>query len=165
MIRANQACLEQALTLLDLLDDAQYASPRGSWSPVGAQLRHVIEHYQSLVSGLPNRAIDYDARARDATIEASRHRAAAVVRELLGELDRIKTLPETTPLRIKMECSPEASTPSWSGSTLGRELQFLVSHSIHHFALIKLLIAPDGTPLGGDFGIAHSTLSHGRANR
>lgn len=164
MIRANQLCLEQALTLLDGLDDAQYASPRGNWSPVGAQLRHVIEHYQSLLSGLPGRSVDYDARARDATIEASRHRAGAVVRELIAALDGIKALPETTPLRINMTCSPEASA-TWSGSTLGRELQFLVSHSIHHFALIKLLIAPDGTPLDGDFGIAPSTLSHGRANR
>ncbi len=165
MIRANQDCLEQALGLLDVLDDAQYASPRGTWSPVGAQLRHVIEHYQSFLSGLPGRAVDYDARARDATVEGSRHRARTVIQELIAELDLARSLTETTPLRIKMECSPEPSAPTWSESTIGRELQFLVSHSVHHFALIKLLVAPDGTPLDPDFGLAPSTLSHGRANR
>ena len=93
MIRANHLCLEQALTLLDALDDAQYASRRGDWSPVGAQLRHVVEHYQSFVSGLPRRAIDYDARRRDVTIETSRPRAAAVIRELVAQLAAAGTMP------------------------------------------------------------------------
>ncbi len=165
MIRANQACLEQALTLLDALDDSQYASPRGGGSPVGAQLRHVIEHYQSFVGGLPHRAIDYDARPRDATIEASRHRAAAVLRELIGQLATVEGLPTETPVQVQMECDTGAERPNWAGSSVGRELQFLVSHSVHHFALIKLLVAGDGTPLDADFGIAPSTLSHGRAIR
>ena len=165
MIRANQSCLGQALSLLDLLDDAQYASPRGSWSPVGAQLRHVIEHYQSFVAGLPSRAIDYDARPRDAAIEASRHRAAAVLRELIVHLATIEALPLETPVLVKMECVPEAAAPNWAASSVGRELQFLVSHSIHHYALIKLLLAGDGIGLDADFGLAPSTLSYGRATR
>ena len=165
MIRANQSCLGQALSLLDLLDDAQYASPRGNWSPVGAQLRHVIEHYQSFVAGLPARAIDYDARPRDAAVEASRNRAAAVLRELIVQLSTIEALPLETPVQVKMECDPEAAAPNWAASSVGRELQFLVSHSIHHYALIKLLVAGDGIGLDADFGLAPSTLSHGRATR
>ena len=123
MIRANQGCLHQALTLLDLLDDAQYASPRGSWSPVGVQLRHVIEHYQSFVAGLPDRAIDYDARPRDAAVEGSRPRAAAALRELIGRLPTAAALPTDTPVRVKMECDPEAIAPSWATSSVGRELR------------------------------------------
>ncbi len=165
MIRANQTCLGQALSLLDLLNDAQYASPRGSGSPVGAQLRHVIEHYQSFVAGLPARAIDYDARPRDATVEASRHRAAAVLRDLIVQLSTIEALPLETPVQVKMECDPEAAAPNWAASSVGRELQFLVSHAIHHYALIKLLVAGDGIGLDADFGLAPSTLSHGRATR
>lgn len=165
MIRANQTCLGQALSLLDLLNDAQYASPRGSGSPVGAQLRHVIEHYQSFVAGLPARAIDYDARPRDAAVEASRNRAAAVLRELIVQLSTIEALPLETPVQVKMECDPEAAAPNWAASSVGRELQFLVSHSIHHYALIKLLVAGDGIGLDADFGLAPSTLSHGRATR
>lgn len=165
MIRANQACLEQALTLLDVLDDSQYASPRGNWSPVGTQLRHLIEHYQSFVGGLPDRAIDYDARPRDATIEASRHRAASALRELIGQLAALEGLPAETPVQVQMKCEAGAKGPTWAGSSVGRELQFLVGHAVHHFALIKLLVAGDGTPLDPDFGIAPSTLSHGRANR
>ncbi|MBM4187475.1 MAG: hypothetical protein FJ206_09205 [Gemmatimonadetes bacterium] len=64
---------------------------------------------------------------------------------------------------IQLQC--EAGTESWSRSTLGRELQFLVSHSVHHFALIKLLLANDGPVLPREFGVAPSTLSHQGALR
>ncbi len=165
MIRANDRCLEQALTLLDALDDAQYANRRGSWSPVGAQLRHVVEHYQSYLSGLPVRAIDYDARRRDVTIETSRQRAASVIRDLRAQLQVTETVPDETPVQVKMECDPDAGPPNWAASSVGRELQFLVSHSVHHFALIRLLIAGDGIALDPDFGIAPSTVSHARASR
>ena len=165
MIRANQECLRQALTLLEVLDDAQYASPRGSWSPVGAQLRHVIEHYQSFVAGLPAGAIDYDARPRDAAIEASRHRATAVIVDLIDQLAPWETLPKDTSVQVQMACRSDTTAPCWAPSSVGRELQFLVSHSVHHFALIKLLVAGDDTPLDADFGVAPSTLSHDRANR
>ncbi len=165
MIRANHLGLEQALMLLDALDDAQYANRRGDWSPVGAQLRHVIEHYQSFVSGLPGRAIDYDARRRDVTIETSRSRAAAVIRELMAQLAAAGTVPAATPVQVKMECDPDEAAPSWAASSVGRELQFLVSHSVHHFALIKLLVAGEGIALDPEFGIAPSTVSHARASR
>lgn len=165
MTRANHLCLEQALTLLEALDDAQYADRRGNWSPVGAQLRHVLEHYQSYLSGLPERAIDYDARRRDVTIETSRLRAAAVVRDLMKQLAVAETIPAETPVHVKMECDSGSGTPNWAASSIGRELQFLVSHSVHHFALIRLLIAGDGISLDPDFGIAPSTVSHARATR
>lgn len=156
---ANRHCLHQALELLDRLGDAQYASPRGAWSPVGAQLRHVVEHYQCFLEGLPEGRVDYDARRRDAAIEASRTHAKSVVADLDRALAGLAAAPET-PLEVQMRCATDDTEPSWSRSSVGRELQFLVSHSVHHFALIKLLIAGDGVDVPEDFGLAPSTLAH-----
>ncbi len=156
---ANRHCLHQALGLLDRLGDAQYASPRGAWSPVGAQLRHVIEHYQCFLEGLPEGRVDYDARRRDSALERSRHHARAAVIELDQALAGL-VVPLERSLEVQMRCSADDPVASWSRSSVGRELQFLVSHSVHHFALIKLLIVGDGIELPEEFGLAPSTLAH-----
>jgi len=161
--RATRACLEQAVDLLDRLDDDQYARRRGEWAPVGAQFRHVVEHYQCLLEGIPRGRIDYDARRRDLAIERSRLTARDLTRELdrgLGELDQLSG---AMALSVQTRTTADASEPEWELSSLGRELQFLVSHTVHHFALIKLLLAADGIDLPSDFGRAPSTLAHERS--
>ncbi len=49
--------------------------------------------------------------------------------------------------------------PDWSRSTLKRELQFLVSHTVHHFALIRALLGGSGIDPGESFGLAPSTAA------
>jgi uncharacterized damage-inducible protein DinB len=46
------------------------------------------------------------------------------------------------------------------GSTLGRELAFVLSHTVHHNAMIRGMITSLGRPLPGAFGYAPSTLAH-----
>jgi hypothetical protein len=164
-LQANRELLEQALALLDRLSDDQYARRRGGWAPVGAQYRHVLEHYRCLLEGLAGGAVDYDGRKRDAELEGSRERAAQETRGVHAELDGLTALAPTLPLRVQLRTAAAALTPEWSESTLARELQFLVSHTVHHYALIKLLLAPDGIELDPDFGIAPSTLAYARAER
>jgi hypothetical protein len=160
---ANLACLEQALELLDRMTDEQYARRRGDWAPVGAQYRHVVEHYLCLLDGLPSRRIDYDARRRDVSIELSRETARALTVDLDRRLATLDGLLGSIPVQVQIRTCPDAAGPEWEGSTLGRELQFLVSHTVHHFALIKLLLAPDGLDLPPEFGLAPSTIAHERA--
>jgi hypothetical protein len=160
---ASRACLAQGLDLLDSLDDEQYARRRGEWSPIGAHYRHLIEHYQCLLEGLESGKVDYDARRRDVPLEVSRTHAQEVTRALHRRLGTIDGLAPGHPLQIQTRTSVDAAGPEWTSSTLGRELQFLVSHTVHHFALIKLLLAPDGIELPAEFGTAPSTVAHNRA--
>lgn len=53
--------------------------------------------------------------------------------------------------------NPEGVSP-WCTSSITRELQYIVSHTIHHFALIGMIYQLLGgrPPLG--FGVAPSTL-------
>ncbi|MEZ4586356.1 MAG: DinB family protein [Gemmatimonadales bacterium] len=163
-VDANRQLLEQALAALDRLSDAQYADRRGAWAPVGAQYRHVLDHYHCFLEGLPTREIDYDQRARDPRLESSRDAAAAATRAVRDAIAVIDAEADY-PVRVQLRTSADAADPEWTSSTVGRELQFLLSHTVHHFALMKLLVAGDQVDLGAEFGVAPSTLSYARAQR
>jgi len=159
---ANRYVLHQGLDLLDRLSDEAYTSPRLNTSPVGAQYRHVLEHYHCFLEGLSSGRVDYDARRRDPALESSRARAAQATRVVLAELSGLSLDPHGA-VEVQMRSAAEADRPEWRPSSLGRELQFLVSHTVHHFALIKLLLHGDHLELGWDFGVAPSTLAYERA--
>lgn len=59
----------------------------------------------------------------------------------------------------------EESQRGWVLSTLERELQFLASHTVHHYALIALTLRAQGVTVGTDFGMAPSTLRHSERER
>ncbi len=162
MIAANLDLLEQARVLVAQLDDRQYGSMRGHHASAGAHLRHVIEHYQCFLAGLPVGRVDYDARRRDVTIESSTARALEVLGQLGRGFDQARSYPEHRAIDVQMRCAVDHPGDTWAGSTVGRELQFLVSHAVHHFALIRMLLEQDGVRLEPDFGLAPSTV-HARA--
>jgi hypothetical protein len=41
-----------------------------------------------------------------------------------------------------------------------RELQFLLSHTVHHYALMALILRLQGFNPAAEFGVAPSTLQH-----
>jgi hypothetical protein len=47
-------------------------------------------------------------------------------------------------------------------STLGRELLFLSSHTVHHFALLGNYCKAAGVEMGADFGKAPATVAFER---
>lgn len=161
-IDGNRYLLEQGIALLERLDDVVYASPRGAWASVGAQYRHVLEHYACFLDGLVTARVDYDARARDARIEASRAVALSATRGVLAAIERLD--PNDDPaIAVQMDSGSGSEGPDWRASSVGRELQFLSSHTVHHYALIKLLLEGAGVELASGFGVAPSTLTYQRA--
>jgi hypothetical protein len=63
-----------------------------------------------------------------------------------------------------MNCGAGPAGP-WSRSTAARELQFLVSHTVHHYALIAFILRANGIDPGADFGVAPSTLAHRKSQQ
>lgn len=158
----NHLLLRQGIDLLERLSDPQYAAPVRGWAPVGAQYRHVLDHYRAFLQGLPGGRVDYDARARDEWIERSRPAAlnatlecGAGIATLAGQADR--------QVLVQTDSGAGPEHPDWRPSSAGRELQFLCSHTVHHFALIKLLLEGSGVELSAEFGTAPSSLSYQRA--
>jgi hypothetical protein len=163
LINMNVRLLCQALDLLGVMDDGCFlTSPRG-FSPcrVSSQLRHVLEFYECFLAGLEPAHIDYDARQRDTTIEASRAAARNRVRSLI---DRLQAAPELAFDDILFVRAEDADSLGLCNpflvSSVGRELLSLSSHTVHHFALIAMTLRAHGVMVDPDFGVAPSTLRH-----
>jgi hypothetical protein len=64
-----------------------------------------------------------------------------------------------TPIQIKNDDGGHRDAASvFSPSTIGRELQFLASHTVHHFAIMAMILRLQDIHPPADFGIAPSTL-------
>ena len=160
-IRGNRHFLEQGIELLERLDAEVYRTPtRPGWASVGSQFRHVLDHYRAFVDGRESGRIDYDARQRDRRIEADPTEAAAQARAMMIQLELIHVEDGNRPLAVQMDTGGDLRVPDWRPSSVGRELQFLVSHTVHHYALIKLLLEDVGISAGADFGVAPSSLAY-----
>ena len=159
-VRGNSHYLRQGIALLERLPPGVYAATaRPGWAPVGSQFRHVLDHYLAFLDGWAAGRVDYDARQRDRAVETDPARALRVMRWVAGELERIHIEDGDRIVLVQMDSGGSDGVPDWRPSTVGRELQFLVSHTVHHFALIKLLLAELGVETDADLGTAPSTLA------
>jgi uncharacterized damage-inducible protein DinB len=100
--------------------------------------------------------VDYDGRARDARIEADPEHAAACLARLRQGLLALSR--ETGDAGLTVTQDDPRDPPARVGTTLARELQVLTSHTIHHFAVIALIMRALGQDVDRDFGVAPSTL-------
>lgn len=160
LLAANLHYLRQGISLLDRLDDDLYSTPVMSFygSTVGGHLRHCLDHYESFVAGLTTGRIDYDARVRDKALEMETSIARGRIEYLIETLDA-SSFAGGRAVEVKMDCGG-AEEVNWQASTYGRELQFLVSHTVHHFAMMSGLCSALSVELPPDFGMAPSTLRH-----
>lgn len=160
LVRANLHYLQQAVALVRRLDDALFSRPVASFygSSVGGHLRHCIEHYQSFLAGMGSGKVDYDDRKRDQRIETVTTEAETALGEIATTLDSLLEGEPPVGLLVKMDCGGDEI--EWQPSTMGRELQFLVSHTVHHFAMIGGICRALEVELPEHFGVAPSTLRH-----
>jgi hypothetical protein len=159
-IAANIHVLNQGAALLRQLDDTAYGHPAlGSRSAVGVHFRHALDFYSLFFEGLPAGKIDYDARKRDKRTEQDRAYAIERCEDLIVQL---RTLGDAEqPLRVKVDVADDPNdADAYSASSIRRELQGLVSHTIHHYALITYLLMVQQIAVPADFGVAPSTLDY-----
>src|SRR5215471_5361534 len=161
LIATNIRWLRQALRLLERLDDSVYSSTAPGFAPhrVGAHLRHILEFYQCFLDGLEWSHIDYDSRRRDESIERSRHTASIAIRSIIHALDTRAEQERIVWVRME-DAEASCVRDSFMESSLSRELQFLSSHTVHHFALIATTLRAHSVQMDPDFGMAPSTLRH-----
>lgn len=126
-------------------------------SSIGGHVRHCLDHVRALEQGLERGLIDYDVRRRDTLVERDRETA---VLSLMAAAARLRPVTDDVLSRIvvvRSQVSPDGRTVE-AASSVGRELAFVVSHTIHHNAQIALLAHRLGTTrLPQRFGMAPST--------
>lgn len=157
------ALLEQMDLLLGRIDSNVYSStsplsPRGS---IGGHLRHCLEFFQSYLDGVQIGRINYNLRKREQLTEQDCSFARSRLHEIVAKLHAISTYYRSRPLLVSTE-DYGLSPTSWCVSSVVRELEFLQSHTIHHYSLIAMLLRLHGIEPGPEFGVAPSTLKHWR---
>jgi len=159
----NALYLEQGLELLGELDEQLYrrTAPPIFTGSIGAHWRHCLDHYTSFLDGWQSGTIDYAARAREARLETDPTHASRRTRSVIRQLQQLEAAAGSALLRVRVDCADHSDTgPRESGSSVDRELQFLISHSVHHYALIALIMKLEGKFPAADFGVAPSTLQY-----
>jgi uncharacterized damage-inducible protein DinB len=170
LARANALVLRQGAALLGRLSVAQFRdapdlpglpeTARGAFArgAVGAHVRHVLDHYESFLGGLESGRIDYDRRERDRQLEIDPELARGRLESAAARLERLPAHELDRPLVV---CTASVPGRLREGATsLTRELQFLASHTVHHYALIAVLVRLWGVAPDDDFGVAPSTLAY-----
>ena len=161
----NVELIHQGLVLLrELSDDVYSASPEGTPEAprIGPHFRHCIDFYTCFLEGLALRVVDYGSRPRRREVERRRGAAIEALESVATRLADLDPGLAAEALQLRREPSADGDDEEWLGSTVGRELQFLASHTIHHYALIALALRLADHPVPEDFGVAPSTLEHWR---
>lgn len=123
---------------------------------IGGHVRHCLDHADALAAARPYDELSYDGRRRGTEVETSREAALDAIDRTRARLARLEPATLDRPVRIvaQLEAGGE-SVRGWS--TLGRELAFVLHHTVHHQALIALLLDAMGRPVPRSFGYAPST--------
>jgi len=123
---------------------------------IGEHVRHVLDHVTALVGTASQQVLTYDHRERGTALEADGRAAIAAIMRLKGLLDDAQDdrLEQHVTVSVVIE---RGAAPVLMRSTRRRELAFVISHTIHHQALIAVLLAAAGEPVPAAFGLAPST--------
>jgi hypothetical protein len=126
---------------------------------VGTHLRHVLDHYVNFLGGIESGRIDYDVRRRGTIIEQDPLAAIEAIDGICAGLDKMPVVGVSMPLEVRV--SADGKRPGhWAASSVLRELDFLLSHTIHHYAIVAMLCGRVGVAVAPNFGMAPATLDY-----
>jgi len=157
------ALLRQLHEVIGTLSPQQYAQEheRTFKSSIGGHVRHSLDHIAALLAGVREGLIDYDARQRGTDIESQRNAALDAMRQLDDQLADLGDDDLARCVRVRLSLSADAP-PHEVNSSIGREAAFVMSHTIHHNAIIAAMARGLGVEPPAAFGFAPSTLAYMR---
>jgi len=158
-IQENINILRQGRDLIKNMQDSVYQRSSATIfnSNIGSHVRHNLDHYTSFLAGLECGNINYDNRQRDLLIETDRNAAISLIDKICSRLEGLQKPTKTLQLWISRDGS---SKGEWINTSIARELEFLMSHTIHHYAIITIMCRLEGLSVEKNFGVAPSTLRY-----
>jgi uncharacterized damage-inducible protein DinB len=156
-ISALQARLDELGSVLADVGPEIYTArlQAGVSGTIGQHVRHCLDHVSALLGARSWSPLSYDHRERGTCLESDPAEALAQIARLKAELVVWSRRPdEPIPVASQMSTSGETAI-GWS--SLARELAFVVSHTIHHQAIIAVLLTIHGCGVPARFGYAPST--------
>jgi uncharacterized damage-inducible protein DinB len=163
-VRPLVELLHQLFTLIETLTDEEYTrKPVGVVeSSIGGHVRHNLDHITSLLRGLPAGRVCYDCRARNTAVEHNRTAALGAILSLEHDLLAFDWCEVPNPVVLSALVSPDLP-PVEVHTSAERELAFVVSHTIHHNALVRVMVKLIGADVPAEFGYAPATITHKRS--
>lgn len=159
------ACLaaeiERGIEVIRGLDEESYRRASLCSGSVGAQFRHNLDFLNAFLTAAGADRVDYNDRERDRVVEIDREYAIEKFLRVVGKLRELKK----SDLERSVLVRSETGAALWHRSSLGRELEFVLSHTVHHHALIAEKLAANGDNAVRDFGVAPSTLEFWNRSR
>ena len=154
----NVETLQRLRVVLGSIDQSLYThvNVKGKAS-VGQHVRHTLEFYQCLFQG--GKSVNYDERKRNILIESSAHHAIVTIDSIIRNLEDVT---KDFAITLKAEMLSVSEQSLLVGSSLSRELIYVLEHSIHHMAVIRILIKDEEPSFvfEDSFGVAYSTLAY-----
>lgn len=159
-LQASIEVLNQLNGLLSQLKSEEYNKKLVvlNGSSIGQHVRHTIEFFECLLDGLKTGIIDYDARKRNLLLETNLDYTLDIVDGIQQKLQECNSTHKPILIAINYaETENELIETSFM-----RELVYLIEHSIHHFALIRIGIQENFKEIfiESNFGVAYSTIKH-----
>lgn len=165
-VQALSGVLVQIDELLAQMSQKDYiCKPLNASGSIGGHTRHVIDHIQQWLGAshsvikTERGLINYESRERGTDVECD---VACGQRTLAEILDRLHVLPDawtTAEVQVIQMLHPDLP-PVAMPSSLSRELAFVISHTIHHQAIIAQIAATLDLSLPDGFGYAPATLAY-----
>jgi len=154
---ALQGQLRSLREVVDGLSIEVYRSvtSRSSGS-IGEHVRHCLDHARALLTGMSSGECSYDGRLRGTRIETDPRAAAIEMAMLSVALDRLEAVPADRPIRLQA-IAQQGARPTDIRTTVGREIAFVIQHTIQHCAVIALLLEHRDIAVPPRFGYAPST--------
>lgn len=152
------ATLQQGIELINALDDNCYQSDSKNQknSSVGRHIRHIHDHFTAIQTGIGTGVVQYDQRIRGGAIETCRETGVEALQNTIVWLKSIAAESLMNRILVGQDFSSNGDDYSEYNSTIGRELLFVASHAVHHYALIKMRLLDLQLP--AEFGVAPSTI-------
>ena len=155
--QTNIEIIDQLIDLLNNIESEVYkdALQPLHYSTVGQHVRHVTEFYLCALKGYENGIVDYDARERNILIEVDKDFTVETLQNVKLHLQTLKS-DRNLILIGKFGGDETLEIPS----SFFRELTYLIEHTIHHLAIIKIglnEVYPE-IKISKNFGVAHSTI-------
>lgn len=159
-ISALISVLRELAEVVARLTPAQYSADDGVVpGSIGGHVRHILDHVATLLAASESAELNYDHRERGTPVETDPDAAIAQIRRLERQALSLDPSVLMRPLNIPvMVCGD--GTAVRTRSSFGRELTFVMSHAIHHNALIAAMLKLMGLSVPPRFGYAPATVAH-----
>jgi uncharacterized damage-inducible protein DinB len=154
----NTEILEQLAAVLAQLSPADYKKELKvlNTGTIGQHVRHILEFYGCLLQGATCGCVDYDSRQRNLRLEADHAYALDYLAQIDLQISKLQAIP--VKLAIGFGCEQAQQIPT----SMERELTYLIEHSIHHLAIIKIALVSnfEAVQIPQNFGVAYSTIQY-----